>query len=187
MTEATQTTFFRDFFGKEMSENSGLANQLPTGGARQNDGGYSNDIFPRFFRQRDVRKFGPCQSAHDGGGAPKCTPVNSSTPARRSINGARSPTASFYGLGPPSSFLENLQQNSMAPILARFFFKDTLKRASKPVQQRLLNFPVIFIYFHSSSLFRSHLFLPIRFTTHLQTRKPPTGGSPAKTLKYTPT
>ena len=25
MTEATQTTFFRDFFGKEMSENSGLA------------------------------------------------------------------------------------------------------------------------------------------------------------------
>ena len=42
-----------------------------TGGARQNDGGYSNDIFPRFFRQRDVRKFGPCQSAPDGGGAPK--------------------------------------------------------------------------------------------------------------------
>ena len=32
MTEATQTTFFRDFFGKEMSENSGLANQLTTGG-----------------------------------------------------------------------------------------------------------------------------------------------------------
>ena len=30
-----------------------------TGGARQNDGGYPNDIFPRFFRQRDVRKFGP--------------------------------------------------------------------------------------------------------------------------------
>ena len=29
------------------------------GGARQNDGGYPNDIFPRFFRQRDVRKFGP--------------------------------------------------------------------------------------------------------------------------------
>ncbi len=27
MTEATQTTFFRDFFGKEMSENSGLATQ----------------------------------------------------------------------------------------------------------------------------------------------------------------
>ena len=23
------------------------------------DGGYPNDIFPRFFRQRDVRKFGP--------------------------------------------------------------------------------------------------------------------------------
>jgi len=59
MTEATQTTFFRDFFGKEMSENAGLANQLTTGGARQNDGGYSNDIFPRFFRQRDVRKFRP--------------------------------------------------------------------------------------------------------------------------------
>ena len=39
MTEATQTTFFRDFFGKEMSESSGLANQLTTGGARQNDGG----------------------------------------------------------------------------------------------------------------------------------------------------
>ena len=35
------------------------ANQLTTGGARQNDGGYPNDIFPRFFRQRDVRKFGP--------------------------------------------------------------------------------------------------------------------------------
>ena len=32
MTEVTQTTFFRDFFGKEMSENSGLANQLTTGG-----------------------------------------------------------------------------------------------------------------------------------------------------------
>ena len=32
MTEATQTTFFREFFGKEMSENSGLANQLTTGG-----------------------------------------------------------------------------------------------------------------------------------------------------------
>ena len=31
----------------------------PRGGARQNDGGYPNDIFPRFFRQRDVRKFGP--------------------------------------------------------------------------------------------------------------------------------
>ena len=30
MTEATQTTFFGDFFGKEMSENSGLANQLTT-------------------------------------------------------------------------------------------------------------------------------------------------------------
>jgi len=42
--------------GKEMFENSGLANQLTTGGARQNDGGYSNDIFPRLFRQRDVRK-----------------------------------------------------------------------------------------------------------------------------------
>ena len=32
MTEATQTTFFRGFFGKEMSENAGLANQLTTGG-----------------------------------------------------------------------------------------------------------------------------------------------------------
>ena len=32
---------------------------LHHGGARQNDGGYPNDIFPRFFRQRDVRKFGP--------------------------------------------------------------------------------------------------------------------------------
>ena len=32
MTEATQTTFFRDFFGKEMSENSDLANELTTGG-----------------------------------------------------------------------------------------------------------------------------------------------------------
>ena len=28
MTEATQTTFFGDFFGKEMSEISDLANQL---------------------------------------------------------------------------------------------------------------------------------------------------------------
>ena len=45
MTEATQTTFFSDFFGKEMSENSDLANELIRGGARQNDGGYSNDIF----------------------------------------------------------------------------------------------------------------------------------------------
>ena len=44
----------------------------------------------------------------------------------------------------------------------------------------------IFHLFHFLS-FRSHLFLPIRFTTHLQTPKPPTGGSPAKTLKYTPT
>ena len=39
MTEATQTTFFSDFFGKEMSENSDLANELITGGPRQNDGG----------------------------------------------------------------------------------------------------------------------------------------------------
>ena len=31
MTEATQTTFFGDFFGKEMSENSDLANQHKTG------------------------------------------------------------------------------------------------------------------------------------------------------------
>ena len=37
------------------------------------------------------------------------------------------------------------------------------------------------------AIFRSHLFLPIRFATHLQTPKPPTGGSPTKTLKYTPT
>ena len=28
MTEATQTIFFSDFFGKEMSENSDLANEL---------------------------------------------------------------------------------------------------------------------------------------------------------------
>ena len=39
MTGAPQTTFFSDFFGKEMSENSDLANELITGGARQNDGG----------------------------------------------------------------------------------------------------------------------------------------------------
>ena len=32
MTEASQTTFFSDFFGKEMSENSDLANELITGG-----------------------------------------------------------------------------------------------------------------------------------------------------------
>ena len=56
MTEATQTTFFRDFFGKEMSENAGLANQLTTGRARQNDGGYSNDIFPRFFSAKRCPK-----------------------------------------------------------------------------------------------------------------------------------
>ena len=51
----------------------------PRGGARQNDGGYSNDIFHRFFRQRDVRKFGPCQSAHDGGGRAKMTEATQTT------------------------------------------------------------------------------------------------------------
>ena len=30
---------------------------ISKGGARQNDGGYRNDVFPRVFRQRDVRKF----------------------------------------------------------------------------------------------------------------------------------
>ena len=53
-----------------------------TGGARQNDGGYSNDIFPRFFRQRDVRKFGPCQSAHHGGGRAKMTEATQATFSR---------------------------------------------------------------------------------------------------------
>ena len=50
-------------------------------------------------------------------------------------------------------FFLNLQQNSMAPILAWFFFKDTPKQASKPVQKLLLNFPIIFILFQSCSLF----------------------------------
>ena len=41
------------------TQRNNLPISSPRGGARQNDGGYPNDIFPRFFRQRDVRKFGP--------------------------------------------------------------------------------------------------------------------------------
>ncbi len=74
-------------------------------------------------------------------------PLQSRTP------GKAYPAARLYILYKYAVFLENLQQNNMAPILARFFFKDTPKQASKPVQKLLLNFPIIFILFHSFSLF----------------------------------
>ena len=54
MTEATQTTFFRDFFGKEMSENSGLANQLTTGGGRAKMTEATQTTFSRDFFGKEM-------------------------------------------------------------------------------------------------------------------------------------
>ena len=79
MTEATQTTFFRDFFGKEMSENSDLANELMMGGARQ----------PRLDGSATLsigKPLGIVWVSY--------------------ANGGKSPTAPFLVWAPPSSYFE---------------------------------------------------------------------------------